>query len=866
MRMALLCALVCGCGHEPPPLDEVLAGGSARAGKVTKQSELIGGPVAYGRVGDVWKLYNSKVRFLIQDVGTSVGLSLYGGNLIDADLVRPGDDGQNGNDLFRESFPIVGLHVQDARQIEVISDGLGGGPAHLRVRGGDAPSDIIPQLDTLAQDLGGEIITDYILEPDAMYLTMATTYKTRPGQSLSTLLLGDFLSFGASLALFYPESGFSGNEITVSFIASAGDKTSYGYVYEDGSLQLPVVDASGTATLLTSPEVPQDGSVTVKRHFVVGDGSVSSLMGTLWKLRRVQTARVSGTVRDAAGQPVPGARVTLFRVPFGPASQAVDQAIADASGKWFVDAPPGSYVAIAGGIGRLHGKEAAVALGEAGATLDVEVGTKGQATFQLDGPAKLSFKGLGVEPADSRFGPDPTEDERYGLSAVGYSATGSGSVDLKPGEYQVTLSRGVEYEVITKTVTVPANGSVPIAEQLMRVVDTTGWLSGDYHQHTQGSIDSPVPVKSRLIENLAEGIEFPAATDHDNITDYRPHIAELGAQQWVNAVPGDEISVNGVGHFNAYPLSVDAANPYAKIGVKLWARKTVDGFVSSLRSLEPQPIVVHVSHPRTASLSGYFNAVKFDPTTGLSNAPLDPFDAIEVNGDLGQPSDFLPANDAKIHANAIAGKPSGITLRDWFALLNQGKTPCALGNSDTHARNGGTGYPRNFVRLGTDDPRAVDGAKLVAAIKAQQVVVSNGPFVTVNIDGKGELGKSAAVSLAGAPSAQLRIKVQAPAWVPVSTLEVYANGRPLTLTRTGPGAFEESTGGMLQVPLDATDASGPVVRLDGAVKISPLKDSWYVVVVRASGSLSPVGDGSPYGYTNPIYVDTAGDGWTAPGL
>src|SRR6185436_9715365 len=98
---------------------------------------------------------------------------------------------------------------------------------------------------------------------------------------------------------------------------------------------------------------------------------------------------------------------------------------------------------------------------------------------------------------------------------------------------------------------------------------------------------------------------------------------------------------------------------------------------------------VHVSHPRTKSLAGYFNAVHFDPTTGMP--ALDSFDALEVNGDLGQPGDFLPENDATIHMNAQLGHPEGIpTMRDWFAMLNSGKTICALGNSDTHGRNGGT--------------------------------------------------------------------------------------------------------------------------------------------------------------------------------
>jgi len=46
MRWVLLVAW-CGCAEKKgPPLDVALAKGSARAGKVTRPSELIGGPVA----------------------------------------------------------------------------------------------------------------------------------------------------------------------------------------------------------------------------------------------------------------------------------------------------------------------------------------------------------------------------------------------------------------------------------------------------------------------------------------------------------------------------------------------------------------------------------------------------------------------------------------------------------------------------------------------------------------------------------------------------------------------------------------------------------------------------------------------------
>src|SRR5207244_1840808 len=118
--------------------------------------------------------------------------------------------------------------------IEVISDGTKGGAAHLRVHGSDAPSDILPQLDDLAQDLGGQVTIDYVLAPDVDWLEITTTYKTSPGQSLVTLGLGDFLSFGKALTLLSPENGFTGAAKSVSFLAGVGDGVSYGYVYPKG--------------------------------------------------------------------------------------------------------------------------------------------------------------------------------------------------------------------------------------------------------------------------------------------------------------------------------------------------------------------------------------------------------------------------------------------------------------------------------------------------------------------------------------------------------------------------------------------------------------------------------------------------------
>ncbi|MDZ4224937.1 MAG: hypothetical protein U1D33_03425, partial [bacterium] len=62
---------------------------------VADSTQLIGGPSARGRIGDLL-LSNSKIRVLIQKASKNAGINSFGGNIIDADRVRPA--GQKGED------------------------------------------------------------------------------------------------------------------------------------------------------------------------------------------------------------------------------------------------------------------------------------------------------------------------------------------------------------------------------------------------------------------------------------------------------------------------------------------------------------------------------------------------------------------------------------------------------------------------------------------------------------------------------------------------------------------------------------------------------------------------------------------------
>ena len=93
LAIALL-TLVLGCSSKSP---------KSTAQQVKSRTELIGGPGALGEVGD-YLLANEQIRVIIQGAGYSRGFGLYGGSLIDADLVRPSDEGNSSGGQGEDNF------------------------------------------------------------------------------------------------------------------------------------------------------------------------------------------------------------------------------------------------------------------------------------------------------------------------------------------------------------------------------------------------------------------------------------------------------------------------------------------------------------------------------------------------------------------------------------------------------------------------------------------------------------------------------------------------------------------------------------------------------------------------------------------
>src|SRR4029453_12716656 len=88
---------------------------------------------------------------------------------------------------------------------------------------------------------------------------------------------------------------------------------------------------------------------------------------------------------------------------------------------------------------------------------------------------------------------------------------------------------------------------------LTRVVDTAGWVSADYHNHSTPSGDNTCGTDDRIINLAAEQVEFAPTTEHNRFYDWRPNIERLGLKEHLQTVPGIELTGGGA-HFNLFPF------------------------------------------------------------------------------------------------------------------------------------------------------------------------------------------------------------------------------------------------------------------------------------------------------------------------
>ncbi|MBY0275122.1 CehA/McbA family metallohydrolase [Candidatus Binatia bacterium] len=832
----------------PTPTPSATPLRQAAARRALLPGDLPTGTSVQGRVGD-YLLQNDFIRVVIDDIPNAHGFAATGGNIIDAATATGEDRFASMFTYFDNSFGQQALYDT----IEVVNAGGGANVAHIRVLG--------------ASSIDSEVavVTDYLLGPTDLAVTVITELTNNGDAPVTQLQVGDAIQWGLTTHFApgwknnnrnIPGDGhdIGGTGLDAAWLASDGENASYGYAAPSGLLDVSN-GSSWTDANVAYLDIPAGGGKgSYTRFFIVGSGDVASVSDAALELRGATVGTLSGVVRETGTNlPVAGATVAITRTQCLGTSGAESYTLATtrADGSYTADLEPGSYRVLVQAVGRSGSSCQTVSVAANGATtLSPTVGQQGVLAWNVTDtngqplPAKVSVL---YDPLTAdRQGPELGD---WHTLVGGYSvlsASGTGSAALPPGAYQVWISRGIEYDTSVQSVVVPAGGTVNVNAMLTRVVDTTGYLSADMHVHAQNSADSGITFETRAREAAAEGLEIVVPTDHNFNSDMQSAITSTGLGAWVATLPGDEVTTNEWGHFNGYPLTVNPAD--LTHGGALLPRGLTPGQLFATLRTDPRGPVVQVNHPRAGGI-GYFDLTAFNPVSGTSANPdfSLAFDAIEV-----------------FNGKRLSQLPT--VLNDWYRLLNRAKRVTGVGNTDTHiVFSQELGYPRNFVAVGTDDPATLSEATFKSALKGQQSLFTNGPFVELKVDG----APIGAQISNGSGTVNAAVRIQAPTWITVDTLDIVVNGNVVQT---------------VSVP-----TTGNALRLDATYPLQITADSWIAVQVKGGdcrvdssnkcltgncpGRMDPIippqygtDPVCPYAHTNPVFVDYDGNGqFDAPG-
>jgi|GEM_PF-971156 len=645
--------------------------------------------------------------------------------------------------------------------------------------------------------------------------------------------------------------------------------------------------------------VPLNGVHTIGYRLYPSDGSVATAADLIYQDLGVETTAISGRVVDHTGAPSAGVRVSALK----DGVRSFNMAWTDADGAFAMRVPRGTYTLrlrdddVPTTIATVEATEATLALGDVAviqpATLIISVQTPDGAPT----PARVVIACAAACPAlvysslerDSIF---QAPGGWYRLIEVGVD--GQATVALPPGEFRVAVNRGMTWSTWPadlnatggEAITAIAGETVSLIAEIAKVVDTSGALGADFHVHAMASPDSQVSNRARVLDLMAGGLDVIVSTDHDAIADFAPAIAELGAGAQITSIVGCEITTSGLGHVNAFPLEPD---PTARRGGPIdWSgdseyHLSLEQLVDEIRA-HPGEQVVQLNHPSTPM--GAIGLLGVDVLTGqsftvaeaLRMAPTTPD---PITGDTGLWSEGF---DALELYNGFGVDDFWRYFRWSLAMIGRGFSPTGTAVTDTHGIYGSLGAsPRSFVFVdeGADSPATLDVGHLVDRIRGGALIGTNGPFMRVEVQNtSGERAGLGDTLRVVDGTAVLRVKLEMPVWIDVDTVDVYIN-MPAEGLIGAPGVG-------LTTPLEPT-TSVPVawtadhrtlvaegqtthhrLRQVVDVPLTVTADSYVVVVAhgRVARTMRLVVGGSPapMAFSNPIFIDTDGNGYDNPPL
>ncbi len=565
-------------------------------------------------------------------------------------------------------------------------------------------------------------------------------------------------------------------------------------------------------------------------------------------LRQKATTPVTLKLTNGEGQPLPKARLSVKR-----GDESLGTINTQADGTAVTSLVPGDYLLTATYLGvditpmsgplklTVNAQEEPQQ-----ATLKADRWMPGLVNVQItDGagqpiPCKVEFLPKGETPKPN-FGPESAD---FAMKGLCYLPLGEMSQPLPPGEYEVVISHGPEHDALFQHIALPPGKTIDIKGKLPRVVDSSGWISADFHSHSSPSGDNTGSQLGRVLNLLADHIEYAPCTEHNRIDTYQPHIDRLKVGRFIGSCTGMELTglPLPLNHQNAFPLVMkphwqDGGGPTTDADVETQVERLAKWDNSSEK-------LVQINHPDLGWLLRDKNGDR-QPDEG--NARILPFvDVFEVHPvpDILTLDPFLTASQYKGNNRVF----------NWLQLLNQGMRMRGVVNTDAHYNYHESGFLRNWVKSPTDEPSEVKVLDVVRASTAGAVIMSNGPFLEARVAESGKANWVISGQDLAAPSKKVTIdvRVQCPNWLDIDRVFVLVNGRIAESTHfrraTHPDRFRNG-----------------VVKFAEKLELTLERDAHVIVACGGENStLGKVhgpqwGKDRPAAFTNAIFVDVDGN-------
>lgn len=616
------------------------------------------------------------------------------------------------------------------------------------------------------------------------------------------------------------------------------------------------VERDGMKAPPTELELKPGQEISFARFVAVGTSPLQAV-GVVKQFRGEAGAVMSDSVKDSAGKAVSTARVTVASLANAASTNKL-AAYPNAQGEFSLWLPTGDQELEISDLGRESVKWP-VKVSVLGDSINISVftsslGPQSAIAFDIRGedgqpiPCKAQFIGINGTKVPN-LGP---QNRAAGCVDQYHSANGQFRQPLPPGDYEVVVTRGIEFGHLRQTVKLAAGQTVTVKGTLKRLVDTRGWVSADYHNHSTPSGDNTCGTDDRLINLVAEGIEFAPTTEHNRLYDWRPHIVRLGLTNFIQTVPGLELT-GSAAHFNSFPfepvpLTQDNGAPVWSPDPRITA--------ATLRDFQkPEPARwIQINHPdMVANFTDRDGDGRADG--GFIGLPL-LIDGVETENysasSILSGAPYTIAKDSKTGRDAVRVQREFV----WLQLLNNGHRYVGVAVCDAHSVYGnGVGGWRMYMPSASDEPAKIDWRENSRHAKEGRSYLTTGPFLQVQTD-DGTLPGGTVRATGGV---KLKVRVQCTDWIDIDRVQVLVNGRAepkLNFTRaTHPDWF----------------ANG-VVKFDRTIDVPLAEDAHLIVVAAGENFDLKIGYGTsaqaklkPIAYHNPIWCDVDGGGFKPNG-